>query len=83
MVAIRCDAEVVLGDIRTIGEYTRYQGRKYIVDFDWAGCRPLGEANEVVTEDPLRGIPASSTIAGMPPERMEEPQASSQWLMKV
>eukprot|EP00747_Dinoflagellata_sp_TGD_P023945 gnl/TRDRNA2_/TRDRNA2_130196_c0_seq1.p1 gnl/TRDRNA2_/TRDRNA2_130196_c0~~gnl/TRDRNA2_/TRDRNA2_130196_c0_seq1.p1 ORF type:complete len:761 (+),score=145.91 gnl/TRDRNA2_/TRDRNA2_130196_c0_seq1:141-2423(+) len=41
-------SELVSNTIADLGSYIRYQGRGYITEFDWAGCRPLGAAGQVV-----------------------------------
>lgn len=41
-------SSVVVNELPTLGSYTRYQGRKHIVEFDYGGCRPIGEGGQVV-----------------------------------
>jgi hypothetical protein len=44
---------VISNSIRDTGAYTRYQGRKFVTEFDWQGCRPLASTGAVVV--PLDG----------------------------
>lgn len=39
---------VVSNGLEDLGSYTKYQGRRYVTEFDWQGCRPLGEGGQVV-----------------------------------
>eukprot|EP00931_Biecheleriopsis_adriatica_P072066 TRINITY_DN4607_c0_g2_i1.p1 TRINITY_DN4607_c0_g2~~TRINITY_DN4607_c0_g2_i1.p1 ORF type:complete len:761 (+),score=154.39 TRINITY_DN4607_c0_g2_i1:151-2433(+) len=39
---------VISNTIEDLGSYTKYKGRTFITEFDWQGCRPLGEGGQVV-----------------------------------
>lgn len=41
-------SSVVANTIENLGSYTRFQGRTYVTEFDWQGCRPLASSGQVV-----------------------------------
>lgn len=41
-------SSIVSNTIENLGEYTTFQGRQYITEFDWQGCRPLAPNGQVV-----------------------------------
>lgn len=43
-------SRVVSNTIEDLGSYTRYQGRRFVTEFDSQGCRPLGSSGQVVVE---------------------------------
>lgn len=41
-------SELVSNTIEDLGDYVKYQGRQYVTEFDWQGCRPLALDGAVV-----------------------------------
>mmetsp|Transcript_99973 Transcript_99973/g.214131 ORF Transcript_99973/g.214131 Transcript_99973/m.214131 type:complete len:761 (-) Transcript_99973:156-2438(-) len=41
-------SSIVSNTIDGLGAYSTYQGRSFITEFDWQGCRPLAPSGEVV-----------------------------------
>eukprot|EP00928_Gymnodinium_smaydae_P017578 TRINITY_DN16721_c0_g1_i1.p1 TRINITY_DN16721_c0_g1~~TRINITY_DN16721_c0_g1_i1.p1 ORF type:complete len:771 (-),score=98.44 TRINITY_DN16721_c0_g1_i1:3-2315(-) len=41
-------SRIISNSLRNLGDYTRFQGRKHINEFDWGGCRPLAASGQVV-----------------------------------
>jgi len=41
-------SSVITNTIENLGSYTQYQGRSFINEFDWQGCRPLAPSGQVV-----------------------------------
>eukprot|EP00933_Yihiella_yeosuensis_P033599 TRINITY_DN27268_c0_g1_i1.p1 TRINITY_DN27268_c0_g1~~TRINITY_DN27268_c0_g1_i1.p1 ORF type:complete len:759 (+),score=112.09 TRINITY_DN27268_c0_g1_i1:94-2370(+) len=41
-------SSLVTNTIDELGDFKNYQGRSYITEFDWPGCRPLAADGEVV-----------------------------------
>lgn len=39
---------LVTNTIRDLGSYAKFNGRKYITEFDWSGCRPQSTYGQVV-----------------------------------
>ncbi|CAJ1449757.1 unnamed protein product [Effrenium voratum] len=39
---------LVSNSIDNLGSYTKFQGRRFVTEFDFQGCRPMGENGQVV-----------------------------------
>lgn len=41
-------SSLVVNTIDGLGSYTKYEGRSFVTEFDWEGCRPLSTYGQVV-----------------------------------
>lgn len=55
---------LVANTIEDLGSYKKYQGRTYVTEFDWEGCRPKSKTGQVVV--PPDGPYPPQCIGGSP-----------------
>lgn len=55
---------MVSNSLENLGSLTKYQGRRYVTEFDFQGCRPMGDGGQVVV--PADGPYPPQCYAGSP-----------------
>ncbi|CAK9033772.1 Hypothetical protein (Fragment) [Durusdinium trenchii] len=55
---------LVSNSLENLGSFTKYQGRRYVTEFDFQGCRPIGGGGQVVV--PPDGPYPPQCYAGTP-----------------